>query len=190
MGTYVRKEDPTVDPLVERELVGKPFESQRSIAKRLGVSENRVAFVQKRMGQKGRTRRRIRQELLAAFLRDCPNGTVADCAKALGTDIWHVLQIKGSSALAGAKEERLRLVQEGRVEFCAAPDENVVTALRPESYVCEVCGAGYWGICLPDDEFKTYLEFRERRKKYGENRYINALGLADQRATARRGNAG
>ena len=172
MGAHPIKEDPAIDPVIERELVENPFENQRSIAKRLGVNKNRVEFVQKRMGQKGRTRRVIRQELLAAFLRERPNGTVAEAADALKTDDWHILQTKGSSALSDAKEARLRIVGNAELRFSEIGDGEVVTAIRPESYVCEVVGAGYKGVCLPDEEFTTYLKFRELRKRHGDYRYV------------------
>lgn len=143
----------------------KPFLSRYEIAKRVGCDLDFVDSVFADLKEFGYDRALEREILLDEFFEKRPNATNEDAAKRFGVPLWRILRARQGVEWDYKDEDDDDC--EWGVNYPTDEELWERRAIRPEWYVEETCGAGYWGISLPPEEFKRYLEIRERKRRKG-----------------------
>lgn len=161
---------------VETLVVQNPFMTNAEIAKRSKTSVSFVANVVTELIEGGFYRGLEREIQLEEYLDKNPDASYEDAAEHFNVPLWQILYtLRGFEWDADRPEEAW--------ENNTIVDEEMWKrrCLRPEWYVKEVCGAGYLGVELPEEEFKIYLELREKKRQKGVMQSHLPLCLMDGR---------
>ena len=152
---------------IRRDLIESPFLTLFEIQKKYKVKRGFVESVARRVRE--HFSRRLECEiLLAEYVDTHPSATLQDAAKHFNVPPFRIMSTKGADRLrvSAAELDYRKSTAEGwennsDVDFLMERQ----LYLRPSWYVEETVGKGYLGVCLPENEFKLYLEIRERRKR-------------------------
>ena len=152
---------------IRREIVENPFLTLFEIQKKYKVKRSFVENIARRVRE--HFNRRLECEiLLAEYVDSHPSATLQDAAKHFNVPPFRIMSTKGADRLrvSAAELDYRKSTAEGwennsDVDFLMERQ----LYLRPSWYVEETVGKGYLGVCLPENEFKLYLEIRERRKR-------------------------
>lgn len=152
---------------IRREIVENPFLTLFEIQKKYKVKRCFVENIARRVRE--HFSRRLECEiLLAEYAESHPTATLQDAAKHFNVPPCRIANTKGANLLrfnADALNHQ-NAIAEGWE--CNSEVDYIMERqlyLRPSWYVEETVGKGYLGVCLPENEFKLYLEIRERRKR-------------------------
>ena len=147
---------------IEELIVKNPWLSNADVAQRAKASVSYVVAVALEMRRNGFYRGLEREIKLEEYFNAHPGATREDAAKHFNVPVWQInYTLRGfewDSGKPGELWENDTLVDEEMWRR---------RCIRPEWYVKEVCGEGYMGIELPEDEFKLYLEIREKKRRKG-----------------------
>lgn len=173
---------------IRQALIDFPFATYREIGLRFKCGFGTVEGVANKLEAENQFDRAFEREiLLAEFVAKNPDALKKDAAMHFGTSVNRIARVKGASALRNfPKQEKvvpelnyLRVPNgegnngDGEDWPCNSEidrDMESRICLRPAWYMEEVRKNGGIGICLPEDEFKLYLELRERRKRLGTSK--------------------
>ena len=132
---------------IKAALIARPLATREEVAQRLRCSISTVIRVDKILKQEGVDVAAIAQKIVDKYFADHPGATCTEAALALKTTPRNI----------------------GRFWHCwtSFNDDDFFSrrVLRPAWYVCEIAKRGCIGISLPPDEFNTYLDFYEKKKK-------------------------
>lgn len=132
---------------IKAALIARPLATREEVAQRLRCSISTVIRVDKILKQEGVDVAAIAQGIVDKYFADHPGATCTAAALALKTTERNI----------------------GRFRHCWAgsDDDDFYNrrVLRPAWYVCEIAKRGYIGVSLPPDEFRTYLDFYNKKKK-------------------------
>ena len=132
---------------IKAALIARPLDTYLMIANRVGCSLSTVNRAEKILRNEGVDVAAIAQGIVDKYFADHPGATCTAAALALKTTPRNI----------------------GRFRHCwtGFDDDEFYRrrVLRPAWYVCEIAKRGCIGVSLPPDEFSTYLDFYEKKKK-------------------------
>ena len=132
---------------IKAALIARPLDTYKRIADRVGCCEFAVFRVAAIVKSEGVDVAAIAQKIVDKYFAAYPNATCTEAAIALQTTARNI----------------------GRFRHCwtGFDDDDFYNrrVIRPAWYVCEIAKRGCIGVSLPPDEFNTYLDFYEKKKK-------------------------
>lgn len=152
----------TKDVLIREAIANNPFLTNAEIARFVRTNQRYVSEIASAMRTEGFYRGLEREILLEEYFESHPGKTLEDAAEHFKVPFWRVQKT------SQGKEWDARPPAEESTNTKYDDDLFSRRVLRPQWYVEEVCGAGYMGVELPDEEFKRYLELREKKRQRGE----------------------
>lgn len=160
-------------------LIEKPFASWQQIRAELRCTYTTVQNVSDKLRKEGFYRDLEREILLSEYALAHPNATKKEAAEHFETNVFQITQTRGSSALRNSPPKnissQLPKSSSGEDWPCNSEVDQEMEAqlyLRPAWYVEEVRKNGFLGVCLPENEFKLYLELREKHRKQGSRIFM------------------
>lgn len=164
---------------IRKALIEKPFASFQEIRDMFSCNYGTIQSVAEQLKQEGFYRDLEREIILAEYAQAHPNATKKDAAKHFGTNVFRIHNTKGATALRNhppkVKPKQFTTSASGEDWPCNSEVDQEMEAqlyLRPAWYVEEVRKNGFLGVCLPENEFKLYLELREKHRKQGSRIFM------------------
>lgn len=129
---------------IKAALIARPLDTYKMIADRVGCCEFTVSRVAAIVKSDGVDVAAIAQKIVDKYFAAHPGATCTDAAIALQTTAHNIGRF--------------------RQKF---DDDDFFNrrVIRPAWYVCEIAKRGCIGVSLPPDEFRTYLDFYNKKKK-------------------------
>lgn len=133
---------------IKAALIARPLDTYKMIADRVGCCEFTVFRVAAIVKSEGVDVAAIAQKIVDKYFAAHPGATCTEAAIALQTTARNIGRFR----------------QKSEIKF---DDDEFYSrrVLRPEWYVCEIAKRGCIGVSLPPDEFRTYLDFYNKKKK-------------------------